>query len=203
MHDDSVRYPQKNLISCYTPLQYAYVHPYMATVAQLTAGVNRKVSETMEHHHSFYFIDVRVDRTNDSEIRLMQTCSWWKWLKGSLLVAKMCLPQLRVRLRGSAHFGGETCAHKRLVIETDVKTKVIYKECLDLLPLSIVRTKKWCSLLYLKWSSTPRTWHTPSTFFAMKFLVNRNLVPSKFHTSSISLSRFPVHEKVPMHPCLT
>ena len=59
--------------------------------------------------------------------------------------------------------------------KTDVTTNVVYKECSELLQLSLVRTEKWRSLLYPVWRSTPRAWHTPSTLFATKFLVN-------FHT---------------------
>ena len=70
--------------------------------------------------------------------------------------------------------------------KTDVYTSLVYKECLELLLLSLVRTEKWHSFLYPTWSSTPRARHMPSTLFTMNFLVN-------FHTFSIQFSHTLVH----------
>ena len=148
--------------------------------ARWIAGVNHRFGEAMRHCRSFHFVDVRVDETDDSEVWLVQTCPWWKCLRALLPAAQMCSPRSWVRLGGSAHSGGETCACRRSMIETDVKTKVVYKEWLGLLSLSLsaFACLNWemASLLYPKWSSTPRSWHTPSTLFAMKLLVLFQLI---------------------------
>ena len=101
----------------------------------LIASLNLRLGEAKWHCCSFHFVDVCVNGTDDLEVQLTQTCSWWKSFRCPLPVAQMCLPWLRVRLRGLAHSGDETCAHKRLTIKTDVKTEVVYKESSDLLPL--------------------------------------------------------------------
>ena len=86
---------------------------------------------------------------DDSEVRIVRMCSWWKCLRGPLPTAWTCSPQLLVRLRGLAHFGGETCARKDQRSKTDVYTSFVYKECSELLLLFLVRTEKWRSLYTL------------------------------------------------------
>ena len=96
---------------------------------------------------------------DDSEVRLVRTCSRWKCLRGPLPAARTCSPRSRVRLRGSAHFGGETCARKDQRSKTDVTTNVVYKECSELLLLPLVLTEKWRSLIYPLWNS--KLWISP------------------------------------------
>ena len=87
--------------------------------ARLIAGVRRRFGEAMRLSRSFPFVDVHVDGIDDSEVRLVRTCSLWKYLRGPLPSALTCSPRLRVQLRGLAHFHGETCARKGSIGETD------------------------------------------------------------------------------------
>ena len=84
----------------------------------------------MRISHSFTFVDVHCDETDDSEVRLVRTCSRWKCLRGPLPAARTCSPRSRVRLRGPAHFGGETCARKgsmdrKQMLHTSLCTKAV------------------------------------------------------------------------------
>ena len=96
----------------------------------MIASVTRRLGETMRISHSFAFVDIHCDETDDSEVRLVRTCSRWKCLRGPLPAARTCSPRSRVRLRGPAHFGGETCAHKgsmdrKQILHTSLCTKAV------------------------------------------------------------------------------